>query len=159
LATLKTAQKKKQVIALIAIAIIAMGFGAGSLMTMASRSVQAPVYTQSTSILDELAAVDAQSFEYFEFTVSEDIANAAVMGSFSSAGTNFDNDIIISIVPESALQNIIDGEAYPAFYFSGRTSSGEVSAEILDRGKMYVIVDNRFSENPKTVDLDIERPH
>ena len=128
-------------------------------MTMTSRSIQAPVYTPSTSILDELAVIDAQSFEYFEFSIGEDVTHAAVMGSFSSTGPNFDNDIVLSVVPESALQNISDDEAYPAFYFSGRASSGEVSAEILDRGKMYIIVDNRFSETPKTVDLDIELAH
>jgi hypothetical protein len=156
MATLKRAQKRRQVIAIVAIAIIAAGFGAGSLMSIGARSTSSPVFTQSSPILVELVTVEGGSFKHFEFNVNEDIANAAVMGSFTSAGSNLDNDIVVSVVPELSLQNISEGKAYQAFYFSGKIASGEVNADILERGTMYVIVDNRFSDTPKVVDVNVE---
>ena len=156
MATLKPARKRRQVIAIVAIAIIAAGFGAGSLMSIGPRSISSPVFTQSSPILDDLVTVEAGAFKHFEFNVKEDLANAAVMGSFTSTGSTLDNDIVVSVVPELAVQNINEGKAYQAFYFSGKTASGVINADILDRGTMYVIVDNRFSDKPKVVDMNIE---
>jgi hypothetical protein len=82
--------------------------------------------------------------------------DAAITGRFTSTGSNFDNDVVVSVVPQSALQNINEEKGYPAFYFSGKVSSGEIDAALSERGSMYVIVDNRFSETSKVVDVEIE---
>jgi hypothetical protein len=155
MATLKQVRRRRQVIAIVAIAIITAGVGGGSILSMGARNISSPIFTQSSPILNELVAVEAGSFKHFEFNVPEEIKNAAVTGSFSSAGSNLDSDVVISVIPESALQNIMEDKAYPAFYFSGKTASGEVNADILEMGTMYVIVDNRFSDTPKVVDVNI----
>lgn len=156
MATLKPARKRRQVLAIVAIAIITAGVGGGSILSMGGRSASMPVYTQSLSIINEVITVEPKSFRHFEFDVPSEVKNSAVRGYFSSIGSDFDNDIVVSVAPEIALQNINEGKGYPAFYFSGKVTSGEVGAPIEETGTMYVIVDNRFSESSKTVDLNIE---
>ena len=159
MATLKATRKRRQVVAIVAIAIIIAGVGGGSILSMGGRSASAPVFTQSRAILDEVITVEPKSFRHFEFNVPEETKNSVVRGSFASVGSGLDNDFVVSVVPEVALQNINEGKGYPAFYFSGKVASGEVGATIKESGTMYVIVDNRFSESSKTVDLNIELAH
>ena len=156
MATLKSVRRRRQVIAIVAIAIIAVGVGGGSIMSMGARSASTPVFAQSTPILDELLIVEPGAFRYFEINIPIETKNSAVRGSFSSFGSGPDNDVVVSVVPEIALQNINEGKGYPAFYFSGKVASGTVDAAITETGLMYLIVDNRFSESSKTVDLNIE---
>ena len=156
MATLKPARKRRQVIAIVAIAIIIAGVGGAGIMSMGARNTSTPVFTKSQPILDELVTVEANSFRYFEFNIPDEVKNAAVKGAFFSIGTGQDNDIVVSVVPEIALQNINEGAGYPAFYFSGKVASSDVDAAISETGTMYVIVDNRFSESPKAVDVNIE---
>ena len=156
MATLKPARKRKQIVAFVAIAIIIAGVGGTGIVSMGGRSASGPVYTQSRAIMDEVITVEPESFRHFEFNIPVEIKNSAVTGSFTSVGSSYDSDVVVSVVPEVALLNINEGKGYPAFYFSGKVSSGEVGAEINETGTMYVIVDNRFSESSKTVDLHIE---
>ena len=156
MATLKAARKRRQMVAIVAIAIIIVGVGGGSILSMGGRSASTPVFTQSRAIVDEVITVDPESFRHFEFNVPAEIRESAVRGSFTSLGSGLDNDIVVSVAPEIALQNINEGKGYPAFYFSGKVTSGELGAPIEETGTMYVIVDNRFSKSSKTVDLNIE---
>ena len=156
MATLKPARRRRQLIAIVAIAIITAGVGGGGILSMGSRNISSPLFTHSSQIVTDLVTVDAGSFEYFEFKVSEEIVNAEVRGSFFSTGSNFDNDVVVSVVPETALQSINDDKGFPAYYFSGKTASGNIKAELPEQGTMYVIVDNRFSDTPKVVDVNIE---
>ena len=156
MATQKAARKRRQVVAIVAIAIIIAGVGGGSILSMGGRGASTPVFTQSRAIMDEVITIEAASFRHFEFNIPVETRNSAVRGSFTSVGASYDNDIVVSVAPEVALQNINEGKGYPAFYFSGKVPSGEVGAAIKETGTMYVIVDNRFSGSPKTVDLKIE---
>ena len=156
MATLKPARKQRQVVAIIAIALIVAGVGGTGIVAMSARNGPLPAFTQSAPIVNESIAVEAGSFKYYEFNVSPDIRSAGLRGSFSSTGSGSDNDIVISVVSGEALQNINEGKAYPALYFSGKVASSEINAELAERGTMYVIIDNRFSETPKVVDADVE---
>lgn len=106
-----------------------------------------------------MITVEAGSYLYFEFKIPFEASEKGIVtGTFSSTGSEADdNDIVLTIVPESSLAGIKEGKGFEAFYFSGKTSSGEVEAKIPGAGTFYITVDNRFSStSDKAVDARLE---
>jgi hypothetical protein len=156
MATTRSVSKKKQLIALMGVAILAASVGASSILGMSARNITTPALGHSETVIDELMTVEAGTFQYREFTVpAEANGNAKIIGTFTSTGSSFDSDVVVTIAPEKSLISLQEGKGFEAYYFSGKVSKGTIDAKVPE-GKHYFIFDNRFNTSDKAVDAKFE---
>lgn len=156
MATTRSVSKRKQLIALVGVAILAASVGASSILGMSARNITTPTLGHVETVFDELMTVEAGTYQYREFTVpAEANGNAKILGTFSSSGSSFESDIVVTIAPEKSLISLQEGRGFEAYYFSGKVSKDEIDAKVPE-GKHYIIFDNRFSTSDKAVDAKFE---
>jgi hypothetical protein len=156
MATTRSVSKRKQLIALVGVVILAASVGASSILGMSARNITTPTLGHVETVVDELITVEAGTYQYREFTVpSEANGNARILGTFTSSGSSFDSDVVVTAVPEKSLLNLQEGKGFEAYYFSGKVSKGEIDAKVPE-GKHYFIFDNRFNTSDKSVDAKFE---
>ncbi|HEY7734582.1 MAG TPA: hypothetical protein VIB07_07290 [Nitrososphaera sp.] len=156
MATTRSMSKRKQLIALVGVAILAASVGASSILGMSARNITTPTLGYVETVVDELITVEAGTYEYREFTVpAEANGNSRILGEFTSSGSSFESDVVVTIAPEKSLVSLEEGKGFEAYYFSGKVPKGEINAKVPE-GKHYLIFDNRFGTSDKGVDAKFE---
>ena len=156
MATTRSISKRKQLIALAGVAILAASVGASSIVGMSARNITTPTLGHVETVVDELITVEAGTYQYRELTVpAEANGNAKILGTFTSSGSSFESDLVVTIAPEKSLINVQEGKGFEAYYFSGKVSKGEIDVKVPE-GKHYFIFDNRFNTSDKAVDAKFE---
>lgn len=100
--------------------------------------------THTTNIVNGLVTVNANSYEYYTFTVPSGASNIQVSGSFTASGGS-GNDIKVYVFDQSDFVNWQNGHAASAYYQSGQTTTGTISATLPSSGTYVLVYDNTFS--------------
>lgn len=91
------------------------------------------------------AAVAALNCVYYELPVPDGANNVKVQGHFTAAGGT-GNDIEVMILSEDDFTNWQNGHESKAFYQSGKTTVGDISAILPNSaGTYYLVLNNKFS--------------
>lgn len=102
-----------------------------------SRTEEKEQQVVTETIVDSSDAVEANSYIYFEFELTE---QSRVYGKFEAQGGS--NDINCMLVDADQLVNVENGNAGRAFYESQYTTRGKID-KTLPKGNYVLIFDNR----------------
>jgi hypothetical protein len=155
----KTSAGSKVAVALFAIllAFFALRFVIQTGQTSASKpgpTVFAPQLHQF-KVVDSAAAVGANSFSWYTFTVPPNATQVNLLGHFAATGGG-GNDIECYVIDEDGLANLKNGHPANTFFNSGKVTQARIGAALPSSpGTYYVVLDNRFSLfTPKAVQIN-----
>lgn len=115
-------------------------------------------FKHDQEVLDNSFSVTPHNFRYYKFALPEGSVNVSVVGQFNAQadkagsranakGEPDDNDIEVYVLSEEAFAVWQNGYATSSVYESGKTSHGNVQAELpAGAGIYYLIFSNKASQ-------------
>jgi hypothetical protein len=100
--------------------------------------------TQTVNIVNGLVTVNANSYEYYTFTIPSGASNIQVSGSFTASGGS-GNDIKVFVTDQTDFVNWENGHSSQAYYQSGQETTGTISVTLPTSGTYVLVYDNTFS--------------
>lgn len=116
---------------------------------------QAPL--GSTKIVDGTVAVDAGAYYAIEFSVTSEMTNPTVKGSFKASGGDSDNNIIALVLDDNSFNYWSTGTwAISFIYNSGRVTSSNINVSIALPGTYHFVFNNNFATTAKQVTAAVD---
>jgi hypothetical protein len=116
--------------------------GAPSVSTEISSSVPAP---DTRNLINGVITIGAGEYYDIKFEVDTGtMRGTGVTGAFKASGGS-GNDIEVSILNDAVFGKWITGHNEPTLYYSGKSTSSNISVAISNSGNYHLIFDNSFS--------------
>ena len=132
------------IIAIIVIVIVAVAVIGGILAVGFFSALSSTTTQHSGNIVNGLVTVPAGYYQYYQFTVPASATLVSVNGMFTASGGS-GNDIIVYVFDSTNFVNWQNGYQASAYYNSGQTTTGTVSASLPSAGTYYLVYSNTFS--------------
>ena len=125
----------------------------------APESVPSPpssVQHLAESVVNTAFIVGPRNFKPFKVTLTPDMTNARIEGTFTASGAN--DDIEVTLLNEAQFANWQNRAKFEAAYESGRVTSGKIAITLPSGpGTYFVVFSNRFSLiSNKAVTADLQ---
>jgi hypothetical protein len=114
-------------------------------VTAAITVIRSQPSTNVVNIVNGLATVNAQGYEYYSFYAPSGATNVHVQGSFTASGGS-GNDIIVYIMDSTSFVNWENGHQVGVYYNSGQMTTAHFDVPLpSDSGSYYLVYSNKFS--------------
>jgi|WetSurMetagenome_2_1015567.scaffolds.fasta_scaffold50446_4 hypothetical protein len=110
----------------------------------AGKEPEPTIQAHSQSIVHDIVTVKAGGYHYYTVTVASGMQDARITGRFTASGGS-GNDIIVLVLDSDGFTNWSNNHEVPAYYSSGKVTTGSLDVLLHAPGTYYLVLSNTFS--------------